>query len=393
MKNEVKCSNCGGEHHAKSQKCFHYEYYTYIRLLQTRSAMSYSEAKLEAKLKGYRDPNIKNTYSSAVRNGNKNNLNDNPNQLQKISNEIQRKSNDIILNETEIRTKNRYAPLGEDDQTQEEPLSKSIDESTIDFEDFMDESTTSSPKHINNSKKRSMKTRQSLTCKKKNENIDDILNELTQEEVNKGENSNEKNKKEINKEDNKNTNNSSDDEGLRHSEIQASIQATAGSYMQENTPSQDTEENGDMDFFDPTQKNEEKITNKKSSKDGKTKETKKSANQTLKKDTKDSNDNLHNDKCGCHKCFQHILSNMDNPTPGKLYEEMNKFVQNREEPKIHHSPANMCKCTTHLKIKMKETTWLNNIAKELKNKKEQKSKEKMQIKLNPQNRNPKMKFN
>ena len=83
---------------------------------------------------------------------------------------------------------------------------------------------------------------------------------------------------------------------------------------------------------------------------------------------------------------------MTEHTAPKIYEKMMKFVQTKEDPKTHNNPLHLCKCSSHLKSKMKEPNWLSNLAKEIEKKQEIKTGNKVEIKLNPQNRDPRIKF-
>ena len=77
--------------------------------------------------------------------------------------------------------------------------------------------------------------------------------------------------------------------------------------------------------------------------------------------------------------------------PPKIYEKMLEFAQTNEDPKTHFTPLNQCKCSSHLKTKLREPNWLSNLAKEI-HKKQEIIRNKMEIKLNPHTRNPNMQF-
>ena len=63
-----KCVNCGLGHHAKSKECTFYMYNTELKLLVNRTGMSFREAKLELKARGFKDPAKNPLYKSKVRN-------------------------------------------------------------------------------------------------------------------------------------------------------------------------------------------------------------------------------------------------------------------------------------------------------------------------------------
>ena len=63
-----KCVNCGLEHHARSKECTFYIYNTELKLLVSRTGMSFREAKLELKARGFKDPAKNPLYKSKVRN-------------------------------------------------------------------------------------------------------------------------------------------------------------------------------------------------------------------------------------------------------------------------------------------------------------------------------------
>ena len=63
-----KCVNCGLGHHARSKECTFYIYNTELKLLVSRTGMSFREAKLEFKARGFKDPARNPLYKSKVRN-------------------------------------------------------------------------------------------------------------------------------------------------------------------------------------------------------------------------------------------------------------------------------------------------------------------------------------
>ena len=63
---QEKCINCGGSHHARSQKCPVYAYNAQVKHLQLRTGMSIRDAKDELKEKGITDPYKHTTYAKAT---------------------------------------------------------------------------------------------------------------------------------------------------------------------------------------------------------------------------------------------------------------------------------------------------------------------------------------
>ena len=63
-----KCANCGLEHHARAKECTFYMYNTELKLLVSRTGMSFSEAKLELKARGFKDPSKNPLYKTKIRN-------------------------------------------------------------------------------------------------------------------------------------------------------------------------------------------------------------------------------------------------------------------------------------------------------------------------------------
>ena len=63
-----KCVNCGLEHHARAKECTFYMYNTELKLLVSRTGMSFREAKLELKVRGFKDPSKNPLYKTRVRN-------------------------------------------------------------------------------------------------------------------------------------------------------------------------------------------------------------------------------------------------------------------------------------------------------------------------------------
>ena len=63
-----KCANCGLEHHSRAKECTFYMYNTELKLLVSRSGMSFREAKLELNARGFKDPTKNPIYKSRVRN-------------------------------------------------------------------------------------------------------------------------------------------------------------------------------------------------------------------------------------------------------------------------------------------------------------------------------------
>ena len=61
-----KCINCGLEHHARSKDCTFYIYNTELKMLVSRTGMSYKEAKLELKARGFKDPARNPVYKSKL---------------------------------------------------------------------------------------------------------------------------------------------------------------------------------------------------------------------------------------------------------------------------------------------------------------------------------------
>ena len=81
---------------------------------------------------------------------------------------------------------------------------------------------------------------------------------------------------------------------------------------------------------------------------------------------------------------------MEDLNPGKVFEEIQKFVQSRNDSKIHYTPLIQCRCKSHLQAKIKDPAWLTNITKELERMKDQGGTHKINIKLNPETRNKKI---
>ena len=229
----TKCSNCGGEDNAKSKKCYHYEYYTQIKLLQTRTAMSFSEAKYEAKLKGYTNPHTERSYSQITQNQ----QTQETNQPAEHNRQEERKSKDIRgekeRTESTVHTYNRFLALRPENDGQEERRN-SIDASSIDFEDLT-AGYDSSPIQIANTNKRGSKQKENYTNKRKLEDIDAILKEIEEPEV-------QNEKQDSQQEEPANENNMMDT-----TTITASVHATQGSYL-ESAPENPEEK----DFFDST---------------------------------------------------------------------------------------------------------------------------------------------
>ena len=64
----AKCVNCGLDHHARSKDCTFYMYNTELKILVGRTGMSFKEAKLELRAKGFKDPASNPMYKSKLRN-------------------------------------------------------------------------------------------------------------------------------------------------------------------------------------------------------------------------------------------------------------------------------------------------------------------------------------
>ena len=438
----TKCSNCGGSHHAKSKNCFHHEYFTYIKLLQTRTAMTYFEAKLEAKLKGYEDPTRRKIYSQAMRDE------DNPAERTKNPKPVQTspKRRDVNHNNT-AATGNRYSILTDNDD--EGTSQTAIENSNLDYSDIVQDSQYASPTLKGNTKKREIKNQsqssKKKSCAKETEDIDKILDELEGQQG-----------PIVHVEDS----NSSEDEGFAHDVIQASVYATHESPMSakgqvsesdsdhldptqefksvkpkvqeqpKTAEGQDSED--DPDFFDPTQENGTKkptapelpmTTEGQGSESDrdffdptqefismKPKATALTRNTPMSHDESEVSEATtgatdattqkganatgvtgkeHDKECGCHNCYQQLVDTIEELTAPKVYELTLNFVQNKRDSKVHHTPLNQCQCRSHLNTKMKEPAWLSTLAREL-NKIKDKSKGTINIKLNPEKRNPKM---
>ena len=63
----IKCSNCGQTHHARSKECVFYLYNTELKLLMNRTGMAAREAKLELKVRGILDPARSPTYRKVLK--------------------------------------------------------------------------------------------------------------------------------------------------------------------------------------------------------------------------------------------------------------------------------------------------------------------------------------
>ena len=105
-KNNEKCFNCGGEHHARSNRCPFYEYYSQIKLLQIRTGLSVREAKMVLRSKNIQDPYEKITYNQATRT--------NPTSPARMTKEAPKKPEDSPL-------RNRYEALQQVDDAWDEP--------------------------------------------------------------------------------------------------------------------------------------------------------------------------------------------------------------------------------------------------------------------------------
>ena len=64
----AKCVNCGLDHHARSKDCTFYMYNTELKILVSRTGMSFKEAKSELKVRGFKDPARNPMYKSTLRN-------------------------------------------------------------------------------------------------------------------------------------------------------------------------------------------------------------------------------------------------------------------------------------------------------------------------------------
>ena len=91
--------------------------------------------------------------------------------------------------------------------------------------------------------------------------------------------------------------------------------------------------------------------------------------QERNKHTKDKDkteiEEKHEEKCGCHACFEEYIGTKDVSSHSKLIKYIETFIETRSKSEKHINPPTLCKCSTHLSIKRNEHTWHNQIWKDV----------------------------
>ena len=70
------------------------------------------------------------------------------------------------------------------------------------------------------------------------------------------------------------------------------------------------------------------------------------------------------------------MSKIEDITREKVKETVELFRKQKNAPSTHFSPANLCRCVTHLNIKCKEYTWLEKLYTETKEREENRNRAK-----------------
>ena len=426
--NQEKCFNCKGEHHARSNKCEFYNYYTQVKHLQVRSGMTAREAKITLKAKGINDPYVRPTYRQTMRNEDTTRSEGKTNPKEKTPERSPKHLEHQAIGRADTTSpfKNRFSPLEdaedidfwtvspqgvhpledpskkrqrEDSPTQNkisqkktnrrvsDTLSETEMETTQEF--TPERQNTKSPRQMTRSLSDGLDKTGSPKNRKSNANAHRSQTEISESNDMLGIRVEmEKYKKALASE-----KKSSND--LHKMEIEASIHATQGSsspindeetirrrqQKEDETAAEgfwETKNNPNLISLEPItpspltsqQRKEYNLTQK----DAKTKQSEteaKAATPGKGKDLQLEGLKIHRTNCGCHSCFMEVMSKMEGVTKAKVKETVDLFRKQKNPPKTHITPANKCKCVTHLNIKCGEHTWLEKLYEETKVKEEQ----------------------
>lgn len=331
----IRCSNCNGSHHAKSKDCIHYKYHTEIKILQTRNALSYGQARFELKTQGFEDPQQKRTYNEVSHNNQERENNKNPQRAQHNDKSPQRNTEKVTKaenrltrwsgsaptpndedqfwqtnkiqesarnssrrasseEETSITTSNRYQALSDTEEQNDEDYDSST---TIDFEDF------GTPKK--NNKRPAYKTNPGKRQMKKSP------------------------------------------EGKQQAKIKRKAEPPnmkTASRPEQTPESQSLTENQAIRLPESAQVGQ------------KDKE---------RHSFRVRSEKTHPQDCGCHYCFVDGVNKLKTPSHETVMEFVKDFCQNKTEPSRHFTPLALCKCASHMKRRIKEPQWIQETAKEL----------------------------
>ena len=344
-KNEIKCSNCGGNHNARSKNCIHYTYHTQIKILQTRNALSYGQARYELKIQGFEDPRTKIPYSAVTRqnipNTNENNA---------IKNGTSSSNKSILEKDLTLESKNQFGQevgptrwLGsapsmnnsnEQDQfweTESIPKSLCIAENKQSQDtslDLIGISTSNRFDHLTSEEEDTQDQSESDTTL----DFEDVMTEKTSKSSPK---SSSKKKRKM----------TQSPEGKLEAKINKQTDKATSKQENEKTPS--------------TERTQTFVSNQE--KQNITKFQIESGAQA----TRTSGERAHPNECGCHYCFVSGIKNMDKPTQATVMDFVRTFCKNKTQPTKHFTPLALCKCSAHMSRRLREPKWLQDTSREI----------------------------
>ena len=104
---QPRCINCGQDHHSRSKECCFYLYNAELKILQDRTGLSIKEAKLELRVRGFKDPSKNPLFKTKVQQNTK------PNVAAQSQRNVQSENMVISDGKTRLQHPNPYALLAE----------------------------------------------------------------------------------------------------------------------------------------------------------------------------------------------------------------------------------------------------------------------------------------
>ena len=326
---ERKCVNCKENHHAKTKTCTHYLYNAELCILQYKKGYTYPQARIEMRLKGFENPATKATFSETARGENRN----------PITTRERNKTNPGGSTEStnaSIQTQNRYDILSEN-----ETESTDDTEDTIDFEDIENPSSKKVRKRKLADKIQKWIAKDKEEAKGKNERS--VRKKLQPQKQARGEDKNEETTKFT----------------FIQNETPTQNLATATHTSPETSP-ETGEETSQASTTDSTQtpaSPRSHNTTQESDIDALPSPKPKRQLQIVMK---------HASNCGCHYCVHTEMSKLKDASTGQIIEAIKRITITKTAPTRHFDPIEACKCTTHIRTKLKDDAWVKKLAKEMK---------------------------
>ena len=163
---QPRCINCGQDHHSRSKECCFHLYNAELKILQDRTGMSIKEAKLELRVRGFKDPSKNPLFKTKVQQNVK------PDLAAQSQRNILSEKTKLSDGKTLVQQPNQYALLAEMEVEEEskEIAKDNMEDDTLNSDDKKRPLTRTPPKPKKQNLKENGKGNQSTRPKTKPDN-------------------------------------------------------------------------------------------------------------------------------------------------------------------------------------------------------------------------------